>query len=169
MSGIDLRVHVSFLVLGTLFAAAAPEPGVTSALTNVVWLVVIFACVVVHELAHCFVAELVARRSKRSFCSRSAESRDCATFPSPHETSSLSPSSDPITSIGLDVVAAVLCLATGRSLLPFGFAADALLARLAWLNLMLGVFNREARIQAPGISVWAGSSAFVAGPMNRAA
>lgn len=141
MSGIDLRVHVSFLVLVALFAAAAPEPGVTSALTNVVWLVVIFACVVVHELAHCFVAR-----------ARGAHVEEILLFPlggvsrlrnipeSPRDEFAIA-IVGPITSIGLGAFAAVLCLATGRSLLPLDFVAGAWLARLAWLNLILGVFN----------------------------
>ena len=50
VAGIDIRVHASF-PLSALFLAAPPRsPGVVDSL---LWLVVIFACVVVHELAHC--------------------------------------------------------------------------------------------------------------------
>jgi len=139
--GIELRVHVSFLLLVVLFAAAAPEPGISSALTNVGWLVAIFACVVVHELAHCF----MARR-------RGAQVDEILLFPlggvSRLRNLPESPGDEfaiaivgPLTSIGLGVLAAALCLATGASLLPIDPVAGPWLARLAWLNLILGVFN----------------------------
>ena len=113
----------------------------TSAMTNVVWLVAIFACVVVHELAHCFVAR-----------ARGASVDEILLFPlggvSRLRNLPESPGDEfaiaivgPITSIGLGVFAAVLCLATGRSLLPLDFVAGAWLARLAWLNVILGTFN----------------------------
>lgn len=141
VSGIDLRVHVSFAILVALFAAAAPEPGVASAMTNVVWLVAIFACVVVHELAHCFVAR-----------ARGASVDEILLFPlggvSRLRNLPESPGDEfaiaivgPLTSIGLGIVAAFLCLATGRSLFPLDFVASAWLARLAWLNVILGTFN----------------------------
>ena len=60
--GIDVRVHVSFLVLVALFALAAPEPGLRAAVASVGWLLVIFSCVVVHELSHCVVARRAAPR-----------------------------------------------------------------------------------------------------------
>ena len=56
IAGIEIRVHLSFLVLVALFAAAAPEPGIKSALLSVTWLLAVFGCVVVHEFAHSLVA-----------------------------------------------------------------------------------------------------------------
>jgi Zn-dependent protease len=141
VSGIELRVHVSFLILVALFAAAAPEPGFASAAGNVLWLVAIFACVVVHELAHCFVAR-----------SRGATVQEILLFPlggvsrlanipeSPRDEFAIA-IVGPLTSIGLGVISASLCLALGQSLLPLDLLTSTWLARLAWLNLILGVFN----------------------------
>jgi hypothetical protein len=46
VSGIELRVHISFVIVVALFAGVAPEPGAISAIGNELWLIVIFSCVV---------------------------------------------------------------------------------------------------------------------------
>jgi stage IV sporulation protein FB len=138
--GIQLRVHVSFLLLVVLFAAAAPEPGLASGLASLGWLVVIFGCVVAHELAH----SLVARR-------RGAEVDEILLFPlggvsrlrhlpdSPADELAIA-IAGPLTSIGLGVAALGLALARGHALTVDLLTGDWLL-RFAWLNLLLGVFN----------------------------
>ena len=55
IAGIQIRVHVTFFLLVPLFALAGTQPGGPGAVGAIAWLVVIFACVVVHELAHCLV------------------------------------------------------------------------------------------------------------------
>ena len=47
----------------------------------------------------------------------------------------------PLTSLGIGGTAALLCVVTGRDLLPFDLLTGAWLARIAWLNLILGAFN----------------------------
>ena len=138
---IDIRVHVSFLVLVALFVVAAPEPGALGVLWSLLWLVVVFGSVVVHELAHC----VVARR-------RGATVHEIMLFPlggiSKLERLPENASDEfavavvgPLTSLGLGVGAAVLCFATGGRLVPIDLVTGAWLARIAWLNLILGVFN----------------------------
>ena len=118
VAGISLRVHVSFLILVALFVVAAPEPGVTSALMSVGWLLTIFACVVVHELSHCFVAR-----------PRGAQVEEILLFPlggvsklrnlpeSPRDEFAIA-IVGPLTSIGLGVGAAALCWRPARALWP---------------------------------------------------
>ncbi|MGZ6964048.1 MAG: site-2 protease family protein [Acidimicrobiia bacterium] len=141
VGGIEIRVHVSFLVLVALFALAAPQPGTLGALASVGWLLVIFGCVVVHELSHSFVAR-----------ARGAEVEEILLFPlggvSKLHNLPESPKDEfaiaivgPLASIGLGLAAAGLCLVTGRALVPIDLLAGAWLARFAWLNLILGVFN----------------------------
>ncbi len=141
IAGIEVRVHVSFLVLVALFALVAPEPGVMAAVASVGWLIVIFTCVVVHEMSHCFVAR-----------ARGAEVEEILLFPlggvsklrhlpeSPRDEFAIA-IVGPLTSIGLGVSAAILCLATRQSLLPIDLVTGSWLVRLVWLNLILGVFN----------------------------
>ncbi|MGZ8762046.1 MAG: site-2 protease family protein [Acidimicrobiia bacterium] len=141
IAAIDIRVHVSFLVLVVLFAVAAPEPGVIGALWSLVWLVAVFGSVVLHELAHCVVAR-----------ARGADVHEILLFPlggiSKLERLPETPRDEfavaivgPLASLGIGATAAVLCVATGRDLLPFDLLTGAWLERIAWLNLILGAFN----------------------------
>ena len=53
--GFPVRVHASFLVIALLIGLSGPEPDLGRAL---VWLVVVFVSVLVHELGHAFAARL---------------------------------------------------------------------------------------------------------------
>jgi Zn-dependent protease len=141
VAGIQVRVHASFLILVVLFAALAPEPGLPGALRNVGWLLLVFGCVVVHELSHCF----VARR-------RGAQVDEILLFPlggvSKLRNLPESPADElaiaivgPLTSIGLGILAGASALLLGQALVPVDLLTGSLLVRLAWLNLILGVFN----------------------------
>jgi Zn-dependent protease len=141
VAGIRIRVHLSFLLLVALFVLVAPDPGLVGAAASVGWLLAVFACVLVHELAHCVVAR-----------ARGGEVEEILLFPlggvsklhhlpeSPRDEYAIA-IAGPLTSIGLGLGAALLCVATGRSLLSVDFVTGAWLVRLAWLNLILGVFN----------------------------
>jgi Zn-dependent protease len=141
VAGIELRVHASFLVLVGLFALVAPQPGVAGVAESVGWLVVIFACVVVHELAHCFVAR-----------ARGAQVQEILLFPlggvsklqhlpeSPRDEFAIA-IVGPLTSIGLGLTAALVCFAAHQPLVPIELVTGSWLVRLVWLNLILGVFN----------------------------
>jgi Zn-dependent protease len=141
VAGIEVRVHASFLILVVLFAAMAPEPGIVSALESVGWLLLVFACVVVHELSHCF----VARR-------RGARVDEILLFPlggvSKLRNLPESPADElaiaivgPLTSVGLGLLAGCGALLLGQALVPVDLLSGWLLVRLAWLNVILGVFN----------------------------
>jgi Zn-dependent protease len=138
---IQVRVHISFLVLVALFVVAAPEPGTEGALLSVGWLLAVFGCVVLHELGHSFVA-----------IDRGAEVDEILLFPlggvsrlrhspdAPRDEFAIA-AAGPLTSFGLAAVAALACVAAGRALIPVDLVAGPWLARLAWLNLLLGAFN----------------------------
>ena len=141
VAGIDIRVHLSFLILVALFVVAAPDPGVGSALLSVAWLLAIFGCVVAHEFAH----SLVAR-------SRGVGVHEILLLPlggvSKMERLPDRPQDEfaiavvgPLASYGLAGIAAVACVLAGRSLLPIDLIDGPWLAKLTWLNLMLGTFN----------------------------
>lgn len=141
VAGIDIRVHLSFLILVGLFVVAAPDPGVGSALLSVAWLLAIFGCVVIHEFAH----SLVAR-------SRGVGVHEILLLPlggvSKMERLPEHPRDEfaiaivgPLASYGLAGIAAFACVLAGRSLLPIDLIDGSWLAKLTWLNLMLGTFN----------------------------
>ncbi|MFN8034369.1 MAG: site-2 protease family protein [Acidimicrobiia bacterium] len=136
IAGIELRVHLTFLALVALFAMDPDGP-----IAGIGWLVIIFACVVAHELAH----SLVARR-------RGATVREIVLLPiggvSRLENLPENPRDEfaiaivgPLTSFALGVLAAVVCVALGRDLWPVDLATGSILHRLAWFNLIVGAFN----------------------------
>ncbi len=141
VAGIEIRVHATFLLLLALFAYLGPRAGFGSAWQAVAWLLVIFGCVVLHELAHC----VVARR-------RGADVHEILLFPlggiSKLEHLPESPADEfaiaiagPLASFAIAFTAGLVCFATGRALLPVDLVQGAWLARVTWLNLLLAAFN----------------------------
>jgi Zn-dependent protease len=141
VSGIEVRVHWTFLLLLALFAWAGPQSGFGSSEAAVAWVVLLFACVVAHEFAH----SIVARR-------RGGDVHEILLFPlggvSKLEHLPEAPADEfaiaiagPLCSLGLAVGAALLALALGRPLLPPDLVHGPWLARMAWANALLAAFN----------------------------
>lgn len=129
--GIAIRVHATFLLVLLLVATAG----------TLGWLVLIFACVVVHELAH----SILARRN-------GAEVDEILLFPLGGVSKIRNLGDDPrveawvaavgpLASMALAGVAALAATVAGVELLPPDLYGGAILARLAWFNLLLGAFN----------------------------
>jgi Zn-dependent protease len=141
VADIQIRVHVSFFLLVALFvmAGVAPKgPGVGAALA---WLVMIFACVVFHELAHC----LVGRRHglvvhEIDLLPIGGVSR-LETFPQNGRDEFAMAIAGPMASAFLGVVATALALAASQPMVPVDLVNGPFLTRLAWLNLLLAAFN----------------------------
>jgi Zn-dependent protease len=141
ITGIEVRVHWTFLLLLALFAWAGPQSGFGSSYEAVLWVVVLFACVVAHEFAH----SVVARR-------RGGDVHEILLFPlggvSKLEHLPESPADEfaiaiagPLCSIGLAVAAAVFALGLGRPLLPPDLVRGPWLSRIVWANALLAAFN----------------------------
>jgi Zn-dependent protease len=140
-AGIDVRVHVSFLLLVVLVAVASAAPDGPGALSSAIWLVAIFTCVVLHELSH----SLVARR-------HGIPVREIELLPI-GGVSKLSRSPEdprvelriaaagPAASLGVAAALAVVAVAAGVSLWPPTLYGGGLLARLVWANVLLAGFN----------------------------
>ena len=138
VAGIDIRVHVTFFLIVALFAFATWGSGIVG---GMIWLVTIFACIVVHELAH----SLVARR-------RGGVVHEIVLLPiggvSKLEHLPESPADElaiaivgPLASVGLAALSAIVAVGLGVSLWPVDLATGSLLARLVWFNLIIGGFN----------------------------
>ncbi|HEX6310061.1 MAG TPA: site-2 protease family protein [Acidimicrobiia bacterium] len=134
-------MHATFFVLVVLFAVGSSGPEGPGPLIGLWWLALIFACVVVHELAHC----IVARR-------RGAVVNEIILLPiggiSRMERLPETPADElavsiagPLASIAIAAVAGAASLAAGQPLIPIDLLEGGFLARLAWLNLILGAFN----------------------------
>lgn len=141
IAGIDVRVHVSFLLLVALFvlAGSAPEgPGVPSALA---WLVALFACVLLHELAHCFVGRrhgLVVHEIDLLPIGGVSRLESMPETPADELAVAIA---GPIASLLLGVLAALLAVATSQRLYPVDLINGSFLVRLAWVNVLLALFN----------------------------
>lgn len=139
--GIEIRVHVTFFFLVALFVAAGLAPQGPGLLDALGWLVLIFASVVFHELAHC----VVGRR-------RGAVVHEIDLLPiggvSRLEHLPETPADElamaiagPASSVVLGLAAAAAALAVSQTLIPIDLASGPVLPRLAWLNLLLAAFN----------------------------
>ncbi|HEX5131026.1 MAG TPA: site-2 protease family protein [Candidatus Krumholzibacteria bacterium] len=135
--GIPVRVHGTFPLVLVLYAAEAGRTGsARDALLGAALVLCVFACVVLHELGH----SLVVRRY-------GIRVRDIVLFPIGGVARAESIPEDPRQEINVAiagpivnfVIAGVLFIvlaARGASPLETGFFVD-----LAWVNLVLGVFN----------------------------
>ena len=129
--GIGIRLHVTFVLLLVLFASSG----------TLGWLVLVFGCVLVHELAH----SVTARR-------RGADVEEIVLLPIGGVSRIRNLSDDPrveawvaavgpLASIGLAAGTALVALALRVDLLPADLYGGNVLARLTWFNLLLGGFN----------------------------
>jgi Zn-dependent protease len=141
IGGIDIRMHWTFLVLVILVVWVNISSGASTVGVGLLWITAVFASVLVHEYAHC----IVARR-------RGAVIEDILLLPigglSQLKKMPERPADEfaiaiigPLTSLGLAALAAAGGLAFGAHLWPPTLFAGSWLARLAWLNALLGGFN----------------------------
>jgi Zn-dependent protease/CBS domain-containing protein len=145
VAGIDVRVHVTFLLLLAWFALVgwAEEGSPTGALRGVLLIVLVFTCVVLHEFGHA----LMARRF-------GVRTRDITLLPiggmARLQESPRTPGAEIAIALagpGVNlIIVLVLLLAVGREALQPGVEALAqgettLLQKLAAINVMLAVFN----------------------------
>lgn len=141
VAGIDLRVHITWFLLVPLFALAASVEGGPGPWSGLLWLVLIFACIVAHEMAH----SLLARR-------RGGIVHEIILLPiggvSKLENLPESPADEfaiaivgPLASIGIGAVSALLAFALGESLLPVRMLGGPILVGLTWFNVLVGLFN----------------------------
>jgi Zn-dependent protease len=139
IGGIDILVHWTFPILLVLVAfGATSAAGVGWA---ILWVVAIFGSVVIHELAHSFVAQR-----------RGVVVLDILLLPfgglSQMEEMPEEPREEfviavvgPIASLGLATILFAGGLVFHRQLWPPTLFARSWFARLAWMNLLLGSFN----------------------------
>jgi Zn-dependent protease len=141
VGGIEIRVHVTFFLLVALFVLGSTAPGGGGVFSGLAWLTLIFACIVVHELAHCVVGR-----------ARGAKVHEIVLLPiggvSKFEQLPETPSDElalaiagPLASVGLAVAGALVAIGLGLPLLPVDFATGPLVVRLVWFNLIIAGFN----------------------------
>lgn len=141
VAGIPIRVNWTFAGLLLLVVAVDASSGAGAVVSALVWLVLLFGSVVVHELAH----SLVARR-------RGLRVRDIVLLPiggvSEIEDIDRTPADElhvaivgPLTSLGLAGVLAAVGALAGHPPWPPGLTTGPLEDQMAWVNLLLAGFN----------------------------
>ena len=141
VAGIQIRVHVTFFLLVPLFALAGEQPGGPGAVGAIGWLVVIFTCVLLHELAHCLVGRprgLVVHEIELLPIGGVSKLENLPE--DPHDELAMA-IAGPLASLGIAVGAAALAVLLGEPLLPVNLFGGAVLVRLAWFNLIIAAFN----------------------------
>lgn len=139
--GIQLRIHYTFFLIVVVFALGATAPGGLGVVSAMIWLALIFLCVLIHELAH----SLLARR-------KGATVKGIVLLPiggvSQLENLPESPQDEfaiaivgPLASFGLAAASAAGAAALKIPLWPPNLYDGPLLSRLAWFNLIIGAFN----------------------------
>jgi len=145
--GIPLRIHVTFLLL-LLFVAMGGGPATEGAspLNRVVTVVLVFACVVVHELAHSLTAMRFGVNVRAIVLLPIGGVSQMQEMPEDPVQEIKVSVVGPATSLLLAAVFFVLASAAGEDVTPrdaarFTIFGPNLLTNLFWINLALGLFN----------------------------
>lgn len=140
IAGVTIRVHVTFFALVLLVALTARDFGETE-VAAVGWLLLLFACVVLHEFAHALVARSKGIAVHEIDLLPIGGVSRLEHIPEAWRDESAIAVAGPIASAAIALVAFLLATITGQALLPPSLWEGGLLVRLAWVNLMLAAFN----------------------------
>ena len=140
IGGIEVRVHASFSVLVALvlLTSGQVEGGAPAAL---LWLALIFACVLVHELAHCAVARRRGVAVSEILLLPIGGLSRMERLPEVARDEFAIAVVGPLSSFGLALLAGLAAVSRGDELLPPTLVVGAMPTRLFWFNLLLGAFN----------------------------
>jgi len=138
--GVDLRVHWTFwlLVILVLWSYSGSPRAMALGLA---WIAVIFGSVIVHELAHCVVARGRGAVVKDILLMPLGGLSELDRMPSSAQDELAIAIVGPLTSFGLAALAALGGLALHVSLWPPTLFTGSWIARIMWLNVVLGAFN----------------------------
>ncbi|HEX4866676.1 MAG TPA: site-2 protease family protein [Acidimicrobiales bacterium] len=150
VAGIGIRVHASFLVLVVLVAMGSTAPGAPGLVPGLVWLVALFACVIAHELAHSVVARRYGIPVLEIELLPIGGVSKLERWPDDPPEALRVAAAGPAASIALGLTFIALCLLAGVSLWPPTIYGGGILARLAWVNLLLAVFNLTPALPLDG-------------------
>jgi Zn-dependent protease/predicted transcriptional regulator len=142
--GIRFRVHLTFLLLlGFIFVTGAAQKGTKGGLTAALFICAIFACVVIHELAHSLIARRFGKEVKSIILLPIGGLANMEEIPEKPSQEILMAAVGPLINL---VIAAVLYLAVGSWTgvgEPNIYPADAreFVAGLIGANIILAIFN----------------------------
>ncbi|MGZ4120408.1 MAG: site-2 protease family protein [Actinomycetota bacterium] len=136
IAGIDIRVHVTFLLILVLFAF---DPnGIVAGLS---WLGIVFACVTLHELAHSVVARRYGIPVRSIMLLPIGGVSQIERIPDEPQVEFSIAVVGPLTSFAIAGAFAGVAIVAGTKLLPIDLYGGAFLQRIMWFNVILGGFN----------------------------
>lgn len=141
LMGIQLRVHVTFVLIVALVWVGSSGPGGMGVPAAMLWLALIFACVTVHELSHSVVARNRGVGVRAIVLLPIGGVSELEAIPDRPRDELAVAAAGPLASLGIALLSALTAALAGLSLWPVDLVHDPLLARLAWFNLLVGAFN----------------------------
>lgn len=141
MAGVQIRVHASFLLLFLIVALAGAATTLQGALAELAWISFIFACVLVHELAHSVTAIRLGVRVRDIVLLPLGGVSEMERLPDDPRREMTIAAAGPAASVALAVVALVGSAALGQHWWPPALWGGSVLARVGWINAVLAGFN----------------------------
>lgn len=141
VAGIPIRVHWTFALLVALVVAGSAPSGLATLANAAAWVTALFACVVVHELAHCLVARRRGATVLDILLLPIGGLSELAEMPTAPRDEGAVAAAGPAVSIVLGLVLLSGAAVAGLSAWPPSLLEGSWPARLGWLNLLLGAFN----------------------------
>lgn len=146
-----IRLHWSFpLLLILVIAPASSRVTAGDLLASLLWIAVLFACIVIHELSHSFVAQ------RRGFLVRDivllpiGGASEIEGLPGAPPDELAIAIAGPAASFALAAVFGLIGLAMGAHLWPPTLLSGAVASRLLWANVLLAGFNLLPAIPMDG-------------------
>jgi Zn-dependent protease/CBS domain-containing protein len=168
VAGIDIRIHVTFLLLLAWFAlvSAAQTHTLAGTLAGVAFVVLVFVCVVLHELGHAFAARRYGVRTRDITLLPIGGVARLQSMPTSPRAEIVIALAGPAVNlaIALALAAALSAADVPLPLLPHGEAS--LLQSLFAVNLVLALFNLVPAFPMDGGRVLRAALALRLGPLR---
>jgi Zn-dependent protease len=150
LDGVAIRIHWTFLFVVMAIVTVDQPHGWRTVAAGLTWIFALFASVVAHELAHCIVAR---RRGAVVFgilLLPIGGLSQLDRIPDKPADELAMAGVGPLTSLGLGFVLLVAGVVVGLRVWPPSLWAGPWLARLGWMNLLLGAFNLAPALPMDG-------------------
>jgi Zn-dependent protease/CBS domain-containing protein len=144
IAGIDVRMHVTFLILllWIAWSAYATTGTLAGALDGVVMILLVFAIVVIHEFSHALVARRFGIKTRDITLLPIGGVASLERMPERPRDELLVAIAGPTVNLLLAAVCVVIALILGHDLVPAGpLEPVPIIVRLLWVNVMLAGFN----------------------------
>lgn len=139
--GVEVRLHWTFFALLLVVVAANAGDGAKVVLGALLWVVAVFGSVLLHEAAHCVVARRRGAVVEGILLTPVAGLSRMHDLPETPRDELAVAIVGPLVNFVLAALLAVAGLAAGMGLWPPTLFAGGWIARMLWMNVLLGGFN----------------------------